>query len=288
MAGAIISYLIKVCIGFFNAFKSVSLVNTYSFCQHLSKKFFGTDDMQKFNSKIIIVGSGDYPIPQKTCSREIRIICNSGFIRISTKSCEQGFKNFPNDISLNVHEVYIYGINHAYQNGVERVEVFKILDEHLNLEYRSSIIMDDKYNGKLNDLILIEDNRYLITKYMLYTDPNELRHQITALHLLKLQQRTSYIVDCKFEKEGTIIKPNCKELLDAPLTGVVLNGITWERKNRVWAGDKTAKQLYEYEITPQGLVFKKFIDIENSNSSQTNRFILLKIQNYQNGYLEHQ
>ncbi|CAK75411.1 unnamed protein product (macronuclear) [Paramecium tetraurelia] len=282
IAGAIISYLIKVIIGFFDAFKSVPIVNTYSHCQHLSTDIFGPEDMQKFNSTTIIVGSGDY---HKLWSLGKPILEQLGLYAIvdsqeqAPKVVKLGIKNFPNDISLYVHGidireqldgVYIYAINHAYQNGGERVEVFKILDEHLNLEYRHSIIMDDKYNGILNDLILIEDNRFLITKYMPYTDPKEGRHQITPLHLLKTvflwvsQQRTSYIVDCKFQKEGTIIKPNCKELLDAPLTGVVLNGITWDRKNRVWAGDTIAKQLNEYEITPSGLVFKRFIDIENS------------------------
>jgi hypothetical protein len=33
--------------------------------------------------------------------------------------------------------------------------------------------MDDKYNGILNDLIVIEDKRFIITKYMPLTDPKE-------------------------------------------------------------------------------------------------------------------
>ena len=31
--------------------------------------------------------------------------------------------------------------------------------------------MDEKYNGILNDLIVVEDNRFLITKYLPYPDP---------------------------------------------------------------------------------------------------------------------
>lgn len=60
IAGAIISYLIKVLLGFFDAFKNVPIVNTYSGCEYLSTDIIGPEDMQKYNSTTIIVGSGDF------------------------------------------------------------------------------------------------------------------------------------------------------------------------------------------------------------------------------------
>ncbi|CAD8128824.1 unnamed protein product [Paramecium sonneborni] len=278
----LIAYLVNVLIGFFDAFKSVPLINTYSDCEYLDTDIIGPEDMQKYNSTTIIVGSGDF---HKLWSHGKPILEQLGLYAIVNSQEERpkviklGIQNFPKDISLYVHGIdirkqqdgeYIYALNHAYQNGGERVEIFKILDEHLNLEYQHSIIMDEKYNGILNDLIVIEDNRFFINKYMPYTDPIEGRHKITPFHLIKTifvwisKQKTSFIIDCKFTKQNKIINPECKELLDAPLTGVVLNGITWDRKNRVWAADTIAKQLNEYEITNQGLIFKRFIDIENS------------------------
>lgn len=45
--------------------------------------------------------------------------------------------------------------------------------------------MDEKYNGILNDLIVIEDNRYLITKYMPYADPKNGRSEMAFSNLIK-------------------------------------------------------------------------------------------------------
>jgi hypothetical protein len=41
------------------------------------------------------------------------------------------------------------------------------------IEYRNSIIMDSQYIGTLKDLIVLNDERFLITKLMPYTDPIE-------------------------------------------------------------------------------------------------------------------
>ncbi|CAD8097748.1 unnamed protein product [Paramecium primaurelia] len=280
--GASLAFLIKVMIGFFDFFKSVPVVNTYSNCEYLDTNIIGPEDMQKYNQTTIIVGSGDF---HKLWSHGKPILEQLGLYAIVNSQDEKpkvvklGIQNFPTNISLYVHGLdirkqqdgeYIYALNHAYWNGGERIEVFKILDEHLNLEYQHSIIMDDKYNGILNDLIVIEDNRYLITKYLPYADPRQGRSEMAPSHFIKTlfiwisQQRTSFIIDCKFEKNSTIIQPTCIELLDPSLSGVVLNGITWNQKNLVWAADSIAKQLNEYEITNQGLVFKRYIDIENS------------------------
>lgn len=45
--------------------------------------------------------------------------------------------------------------------------------------------MNEKYTGILNDLIVIEDNRFLVTTYMPLPDPKYGRHTATAMHILK-------------------------------------------------------------------------------------------------------
>ncbi|CAK69387.1 unnamed protein product (macronuclear) [Paramecium tetraurelia] len=306
--GATLAFLIKVVIGFFDFFKSVPIINTYSNCEYLDTDIVGPEDMQKYNKTTIIVGSGDF---HKLWSHGKPILEQLGLYAIVNTQDEKpkvvklGIQNFPNDISLYVHGLYIrkqedgeyiYALNHAYQNGGERIEVFKIKDEHLNLEYQHSIIMDENYNGVLNDLIVIEDNRFLITKYLPYADPKEGRSEMAPSHFIKTlfiwisQQRTSFIIDCKFQKDSTIIKPQCIELLDPSLTGVVLNGITWNQKNLVWAADSIARQLNEYELTSQGLIFKRYIDVQNSidnleYDSERNSLILGLIPKM-NGFLK--
>lgn len=89
---------------------------------------------------------------------------------------------FPKDIAFYAHGItiqykkdgdYLYVINHAYHNGGERVEILRIIQEDLSLHYMHSIIMDPKYNGVLNDLIVVGDHRLIATKYIPYPDPIE-------------------------------------------------------------------------------------------------------------------
>lgn len=47
--GASLAFLIKVMIGFFDFFKSVPIVNTYSGCEYLDTNIIGPEDMQKYN-----------------------------------------------------------------------------------------------------------------------------------------------------------------------------------------------------------------------------------------------
>jgi hypothetical protein len=44
--------------------------------------------------------------------------------------------------------------------------------------------MDDKYRGILNDLIVIENDRFLITKELPYPDPIEGRQHVPAIELI--------------------------------------------------------------------------------------------------------
>lgn len=47
--GATLAFLIKVVIEFFDFFKSVPIVNTYSNCEYLDTDIIGPEDMQKYN-----------------------------------------------------------------------------------------------------------------------------------------------------------------------------------------------------------------------------------------------
>lgn len=80
---------------------------------------------------------------------------------------------FPDNTSLHIHGIDIvvkpdgdklYVINHAFKYGGERIEVFEILP-NLDLKYTHSIIVDQKYNGGLNDLVVMSPTRFLVTNY---------------------------------------------------------------------------------------------------------------------------
>lgn len=75
-------------------------------------------------------------------------------------------------------------MNHAYKYGGERIEMFQIVKND-TIQYLNTILFDKEYTGTLKDLIVISDNRFLITKLMPYVDPLEGRKEWTIWDNLK-------------------------------------------------------------------------------------------------------
>ncbi|CAD8184340.1 unnamed protein product [Paramecium pentaurelia] len=259
-------------------FKPVGSYNEYGNCKYLKEDIRGPEDMTQFNSTTIIIGSGNF---QKVYARGkpeleqqgIYAIINSNKKHYSVIKLQ--LKNFPKDVALYIHGIYLrkqkdgnylFVINHAYHNGGERIEVFKI-DEQLELTYVHSIIMDEQYTGILNDLIVIEDNRFLITTYMPLPDPKQGRHTADAMHILKTlfyqltKQKTTYILDCRFTKGNTLIQPICKQIPNT--SGIMRNGLTWNKKDLVWVADSVEKGFTEYQMKGDELIFKRFVPVQN-------------------------
>ena len=88
-------------------------------------------------------------------------------------------KNWPSEIGFNPHGMDIhyaskslYVVNHAMKMGGERVEVFNVNTDQndipTSLTYSHSIIsqeMNEKYNGILNSISIIEPNVFYITNF---------------------------------------------------------------------------------------------------------------------------
>lgn len=80
---------------------------------------------------------------------------------------------------------YLYGINHAYDKGDERIEVFSIDSAHLQLHHIFSLVIDkatlESHRGALNDLIIVglkskPDGMLMsgvifVTTYLEFADP---------------------------------------------------------------------------------------------------------------------
>ena len=56
-------------------------------------------------------------------------------------------------------------VNHAYNHGGERIEILKI-QENLDLLYINSIVMDKSLMGGLNDLIILNQTRIVVTRWL--------------------------------------------------------------------------------------------------------------------------
>jgi hypothetical protein len=93
-------------------------------------------------------------------------------------------KKFPKDIWFHPHGLYLYQdnlqrllyvINHAYQGGGERIEVFKVTGENydeISVEYYQSIAPEifSGLLGILNDLVVIEPGKFYITQFRSFSD----------------------------------------------------------------------------------------------------------------------
>ena len=77
--------------------------------------------------------------------------------------------NFPEDVAFHPHGLFIfenlllYVVNHAYEKGGERVEVFSLLKKPVTATYMYSIQFPDDMAGSLNDLVVMSEDKMYIT-----------------------------------------------------------------------------------------------------------------------------
>lgn len=126
---------------------------------------------------------------------------------------------FPSNVALYAHGMAIYShrlyvINHAYKNGGERVEIFRI-DDKFNLQYESSLLMGQENIGTLNDVLVVSDNRLLVTRSQPYADSVDGRQKQTLLEKIKTfylawtKQKQTFVLDCTYEGGSVMIRPDC-------------------------------------------------------------------------------
>lgn len=219
------------------------------------KGALGIEDIVKYKNNFLIGGSSDrgrlWLVPIfKTNIPDGKLIYvkikndEKNKIQINDlKIKNMHMKNFPKDIGFHPHGIYLhrekflYVINHAYDRGGERVEVFEIKEnqdskngEPLYAEYLRSIKFADNFSGLFNDLIVIGDNdEILITKYLPIRDPKESgRHsdlylKIRYALLLALKLPWTSVYHCRASY--------CTEVLGTE--AMMNNGITWDEDNKL-------------------------------------------------------
>ena len=82
---------------------------------------------------------------------------------------------FPQDLhfyalGMNIYDNrLLYVINHAYDKGGERVEVFTVEKDAqtgVQLTYKKSIRFPDRFAGMLNDIVAIGEDEFYISHFM--------------------------------------------------------------------------------------------------------------------------
>jgi hypothetical protein len=154
-------------------------------CKYWDSDAEGPEDITKYDHRTVLFSQGDfmsvYIVGDLTVPGSIWAIYDADTDHYQASPLP--ISGFPEDIAFHPHGIHIrevaskkllYVINHAYDRGGDRVEVFKIIahpeTSTLSLEYEYSIDIGPKWLGNLNDLIVPEDDHLLITHYIPYPD----------------------------------------------------------------------------------------------------------------------
>jgi hypothetical protein len=164
-------------------------------------------------------------------------------------------ENFPSNIAFHPHGMSIlknslYVINHAYRKGSERVEVIQITADNetgkFTLKYIKSIIFGDTYQGILNDLAVIDENKFYITTWK--PEPDSLNGptiSIANLITSEINTKQTKLLFCSVYKNNS--RPNCKEIPKGK--GHMNNGITLDDvRGYLYVADYVASQVKKFKI----------------------------------------
>jgi hypothetical protein len=240
-------------------YKKVSLVNNKN-CTSV-KGAIGMEDLIKYKH-FLISGSNDNgklwereEFKLKTPNGKMVVVDTSKSIS-EHKIEDLLVNNFPKDFKFHPHGLYlyknkyIYVINHAYNKGGERVEVFEIVDtdNKIELNHLRSIPMDKEYTGIFNSLVVIGDNdEMLITTFLSSPDCPQKGRQSSLLTTLRMVSvpalglKWTYIHHCRGNQ--------CKIVPGSE--SVMSNGITYDTKrNKIYSvnGSKEGQMVYKFSL----------------------------------------
>jgi len=174
------------------------------------------------------------------------------FVANDLKIEELPIVNYPEGVDFHPHGMNIlkedrtlYVINHAYENGGERIDVFGIAtadddDDDLDndipnrLDYKYSITSDwmkKDMNGSLNSLVVVEKNKFYVTQFLVepdHRDENELlsfetKQMLAFLKAMIFGSRNTYVWYCEYNDASPSSTLDCRKAADQ---FIAVNGIT--------------------------------------------------------------
>jgi hypothetical protein len=169
----------------------------------------------------------------------------------------------PATYSFHPHGIYydekqgrLFVINHSYEEkGGDRVEIFRLIrnsvTSRIELIFEISLKFGEDFNGNLNDLIVLTEKSFLITRYLHFSDgvkgrveENFWSNLGNTLYAV-LNIRSSHVYYCNFE-EGLI----CEKLENT--RNIMVNGITYDKTNKIVAlAESIEGMIYFYNLKNQ-------------------------------------
>jgi sugar lactone lactonase YvrE len=167
---------------------------------------------------------------------------------------------------LSIHGKNLYAINHAYRKGSERVEVIQVnLDEKtgkVTLKYLRSLVFGDDYQGMLNDLAVIDENKFYVTTWKSHPDTldgpvNGPMETIKVFGFNLLGFKLTKLLYCDGYQDD--YRPNCKEIPEGKAH--MNNGITLDDTNSyLYVSDLLVSQVRKFKVDGDKLTLVETID----------------------------
>ena len=219
----------------------------------LLKGLIGAEDIIKFGNYLIAPSDDRIKLwehPDYLANK----VSDGGLYLIdpeSEKIRKLELNGFPNTVAFHPHGMYftktnlLYVINHAYNKGGERVEVFEIDKffpefsfDTLKIKYKYSILFDDIHMGRLNDLVVLETGKdeIYITSYLAFADPKNGRDvavnkfsKLKTFGTLALLLNWSHVYYCNGVNQVNVA--NCIQIKSERVSSVQNTGIAYDSKN---------------------------------------------------------
>jgi len=176
--------------------------------------------------------------------------------------------NFPQNVAFYPHGIYIYKnnslyvINHAYQKGGERVEIFDIVENQkdiIHLNYKRSIVFPEEFTGLFNSLVVVGDeDEIYITTFLPIRPQNgkvlsflrDVFYELTFGFNIKMTYVYHY-------KGGKITRVNGSNSL-------MNNGITYDLKDKIYVVNLIERKVRVFKFKRENMeepIFEKDIDV---------------------------
>uniref|UniRef100_A0A6B2L869 SMP-30/Gluconolactonase/LRE-like region domain-containing protein n=1 Tax=Arcella intermedia TaxID=1963864 RepID=A0A6B2L869_9EUKA len=184
----------------------------------------------------------------------------------------KGVPFHPHGLSIDPSRSFLYVINHAFDKGGERVEVFKVTGDSLDnllLRHYQSIVLDDFLQGVSNDLVFVREGFLLVTQWRAFREVERSKGRQAKSYLSTLVElgnlldvlhsgNWSHIWGCSFDhkKQGTV-RASC--LKTSPGVNQP-NGIIIGDDNLIYVAQPVQKVITVYEFENDKLVPRKSIE----------------------------
>ncbi|EAR88560.1 transmembrane protein, putative (macronuclear) [Tetrahymena thermophila SB210] len=169
---------------------------------------------------------------------------------------------YPKELDFYPHGQYIientyYVCNHGYEKSDgDRIDVFDVVKSQNNtiyLQFKYFTHLGPRFTGDANDLVVLNNQRFLVTDWYPIAFPLEGPSHLTNLEKIKIQTfqalkiRGSHLWDCQF-KINQLAECEIVEGSD----GVMVNGVAFDQKETILTSDTIGQKLRSFKIQGDG------------------------------------